>query len=261
MINSDNMLQKIQSDQSTIIENQNLMLETIKFILDLAVNNQNELKTLDRKLENLPRIIQTANNIKNQIDNLSKELKEQKNVIKQLLGNAKNENKQYADKINKQMTDQLNKFEKSLTTIKNNHGEINNKINAITMKSNGISEKFNELEQMIKIINVNQVIDKKKRFMPATINDKDKPSDIDILQLASETDNSDAIYKLALIYFNGSDGANKNLNLAFELFQKSAINGNMKAIKMLIDCYKNGWGTNKNNQNADYWQKKLKSGS
>ena len=248
----------MQNEQNTLIENQNLILETIKFILESSMKNQNDIKELNQKLDNLSKISQNVNNLKNQVDKLSRELKDQKNYVKQLIGNFKTENKQALDQLNKQVTEQTSKFDKSLVKMKNDSTELAKQVNNLSVKSGTINKSLATTESLIKLIAANQLVNRASRLMPPTSDDKTAYSDFELCRLAAESGNADAVYKLAMMYFNGSDGAVKNKETAFELFQKSAINGNINAMKMLADCHKNGWGTSANKQSADYWTKKLK---
>ena len=248
----------MQNEQNTLIENQNLILETIKFILESSMKNQNDIKELNQKLDSLSKISQNVNNLKNQMDRLSRELKDQKNYVKQLIGNFKTENKQALDQLNKQVTEQTSKFDKSLLKMKNDSTELAKQVNNLSVKSDSINKNLITAESLIKLIATNQMVSRTSRLMPLMSDNKSTYSDFELCRLAAESSNADAMYKLAMMYFNGSDGAVKNKETAFELFQKSAINGNINAMKMLADCHKNGWGTSANKQSADYWTKKLK---
>ena len=251
----------MQNEQSTLIENQNLILETIKFILELSIKNQNEIRELSQKLDNVSKTSQNVNNLKNQVDKLSKELKEQKNYIKQMFGNLKNENKQAFDQLNKQVNEQTSKFDKALAKMKIDSTELTKQVNTISVKSDTLNKNLTAAENLIKLIAANQTIDRRSRLMSLTSDTKSDYSDFELCKLAAESGNTDSMHKLAMMYFNGSDGASKNKETAFEWFQRAAINGNVNAMKMLVDCHKNGWGTVANKQNADYWTKKLKSHS
>ena len=251
----------MQNEQSTLIENQNLILETIKFILESTVKNQNEIKELNQKLDNLPKISQNLNNLKNQVDKLSREVKDQKNYVKQLITNLKAENKQAIDQLNKQVNEQTSKFDKALAKMKIDSAELTKQVNSISVKSDTLNKNLTASENLIKLIAANQTISRESRLMPLTSDSKTAHSDFELCKVAAESGNIDAMHKLAMMYFNGSDGTPKNRDIAFEWFQKAAVNGDVNAMKMLADCHKNGWGTVANKQSADYWTKKLKSHS
>ena len=248
----------MQNEQSTLIENQNLILETIKFILESTVKNQNEIKELNQKLDTLSKISQNVNNLKNQVDKLSRDLKDQKNYVKQLITNLKAENKQAIDQLNKQVNEQTSKFDKALAKMKIDSTEMAKQINSISVKSDNLNKNLATAENLIKLIAANQTISRESRLMPLTSDNKSVYSDFELYKVAAESGNIDAMHKLAMMYFNGSDGASKNRETAFEWFQKAAVNGNINSMKMLADCHKNGWGTVANKQSADYWTKKLK---
>lgn len=253
--------QHTQDEPNPLIESQNLILETMKFVLDSSVNIQNKLDTLSQKVDNLSKMSQSVNNLKNQIDKLSIEMKDQKNYIKQLVGNLKNEHKQSIEKLTNQSVEQINKLEKSITKIKSSHTELSKQINNVLGSNDSINENLLEMKNIAKLTILNQIINKPEKIMPSTNEVKNSYSDFEICKIAAESHNVDAMYKLAMMYFNGSDGAVENKKTAFEWFQKAAINGNTLSMKMLSDCYKNGWGTTANKQNADYWQNKLKGTS
>ena len=216
---------------------------------------------MSQKLDNLSKISQNVNNLKNQIDKLSRELKDQKNYIKQLITNLKVENKQATDQLNKQVNEQTSKFDKALAKMKIDSTEMTKQINTISIKSDTFNKNLTTAENLIKLIAANQAISRESRLMPLTSDNKSACSNFELCKLAAESGNVDAMYKLAMMYFNGSDGASKNRDTAFEWFQKAAVNGNINSMKMLADCHKNGWGTVANKQSADYWTKKLKSHS
>ena len=248
----------MQNEQSTLIENQNLILETIKFILESSIKNQNEIKELNQKLENLSKISQNVNNLKSQVDKVSRELKDQKNYVKQLIGNFKTENKQSIDQLNKQMTEQTSRFDKALAKMKIESTELTKQVNNLSAKSDTINKNLTTAESLIKLIVANQIVRRTNRLMPPTSDSKVAYTDFELCRLAAESGNVDAMYKLAMMHFNGSGGATKNRETAFELFQRSAVNGNANAMKMLVECHKNGWGTPANKQSAEYWTKKMK---
>ena len=248
----------MQNEQNTLVENQNLILETIKFILESSIKNQNDIKELNQKLDNLSKISQNVNHLKNQVDKLSRELKDHKNYTKQLIGNFKTENKQAIDQLNKQVTDQTSRFDKALARMKIESTELTKQVSNLSAKSDTTNKKLTTTESLIKFIAANQLVNRASRLMPPTSDDKAAYSDFELFRLAAESGNAEAMYKLAMMYFNGSDGSVKNREAAFEWFQKSAVNGNVNAMKMLSDCHKNGWGTSANKQSADYWTKKLK---
>ncbi|RGB28198.1 kinase-like domain-containing protein [Rhizophagus diaphanus] len=61
---------------------------------------------------------------------------------------------------------------------------------------------------------------------------------------------------LAICYYNG-EGTEKNLEKAFNWYQKAAKNDNNDAMKSLVTCYENGEGTEKNLEKAFYWYQKV----
>ncbi len=248
----------MENEQNTLIETQNLILETVKFVLESSVKNQNEIKALNQKLDNLSKISQNVNNIKNQVDKLSNEIREQKNYLKQMIGNIKNENKLGIDKVVKQVSDQTSKFDKALAKMKIDSTEMMKQVNALNVKSDTVNKNMTTAENLIKLIAANQMVSRSSRLMPLTSDNKAGYSDLELCRLAAESGNTDAMYKLAMMYFNGNGGTTKNREVAFEWFQKSAVNGNVNAMKMLADCHKNGWGTAANKQSAEYWVKKSK---
>ena len=213
---------------------------------------------MNQKLDSLSKISHNVNNLKNQIDKLSRELKDQKNYVKQLITNLKVENKQATDQLNKQVNEQTSKFDKALAKMKIDSTEMTKQINSISVKSDTLNKNLTAAEELIKLIAANQTINRESRLMPLTSDNKSAYSDFELCKLAAESGNTDAMHKLAMMYFNGNDGASKNRETAFDWFQKAAVNGNVNAMKMLIDCHKNGWGTIANKQSADYWTKKLK---
>ena len=216
---------------------------------------------MNQKLDNLSRISQNVNQLKNQVDKLSKELKEQKNYIKQLIGNSKNENKQAFEQLNKQTAEQTSKFDKALAKMKIDTTEMVKQVNNISVKSDSINKNLIAAENLIKLIAANQTVSRSSRLIPLNSDNKSGYSDFELCKLAAESGNTDAMYKLAMMYFNGSDGTAKNKEIAFEWFQRAAVNDNINAMKMLADCHKNGWGTVANKQSAEYWNKKLKNHS
>ncbi|RIB10677.1 hypothetical protein C2G38_2263907 [Gigaspora rosea] len=59
-------------------------------------------------------------------------------------------------------------------------------------------------------------------------------------------------------YFPGN-GVDQDYNKAFEYFKKSANMGNMVAMYNVANCYRNGIGTKRDIQSANYWFKKRRS--
>ena len=61
--------------------------------------------------------------------------------------------------------------------------------------------------------------------------------------------NAWAQYRFALCYLRGN-GVLKDLNEAFKYFKMSAAQDNSYACAYLSECYKYGWGTDKNYKEA-----------
>ncbi|POG66278.1 kinase-like domain-containing protein, partial [Rhizophagus irregularis DAOM 181602=DAOM 197198] len=70
-----------------------------------------------------------------------------------------------------------------------------------------------------------------------------------------ENGNKDAIFNLAVCYRNG-EGTEKNLEKAFNWYQKAAENENEKAMFTLANCYYFGEGIEKNLEKSFYWNQK-----
>ena len=73
--------------------------------------------------------------------------------------------------------------------------------------------------------------------------DEEEKTDLHYLKEAAEFGDPNAQFMLAQRYEDGEDGVDKNARIAFELYQRSALAGNVAALTWLGFCHQKGVGT------------------
>jgi TPR repeat protein len=92
---------------------------------------------------------------------------------------------------------------------------------------------------------VQRLIDKLKNEYQIQNQGDNQGNNIENLQQKAKQWNTDAQYKLGLLYLEGK-GTDKNEHEAFELFNRAAAKGHANALFQLALMYLHGWGTAQN---------------
>ena len=74
-------------------------------------------------------------------------------------------------------------------------------------------------------------------------------------KIAAEAGDKRAMYALALMYLYGEDGASKDFHAANDWFRRAADANVAEAIRMVGECYEEGWGCYVDRQAAIRWYK------
>ncbi|MBR3056611.1 MAG: sel1 repeat family protein [Clostridiales bacterium] len=91
--------------------------------------------------------------------------------------------------------------------------------------------------------------------------EKDEKKGLEFIQKAADQGVSDAMYRLAFDYRDGSKFVEKDQKKSFELFLKAAEAGNIKACQEVGLMYENGGGCEKDEKKAfEYYEKAAKGG-
>lgn len=89
---------------------------------------------------------------------------------------------------------------------------------------------------------------------------KDEGKTIEYAKLGANMGNPNCMCTLGILYYNGKGGADQNLSLAFKWYLKAAELGDELAQVFVADnCFHLGLRTDKNDQIAFEWMKKLHS--
>lgn len=77
----------------------------------------------------------------------------------------------------------------------------------------------------------------------------------------AEKEDPNALFQLGNIYFNGTKGEKRDLELAFGYYKKSADKGNLSAILCIAENYEKGYGTKIDlNEALTYYQRAAEKG-